>query len=679
VSLRDLQLKYKYRSDEDIIYRDFYNPCIGKAVKYDRAAGYFTSDSLKLIAKSLEKFINTGGTIRIISNPYLSEQDVDAIIRGTKSREEAILDSMLLQMRLTSKEIENNTLNVLAWLIYMGKLEFKIAYTEDNDSLYHEKFGVFYDEEDNRIAFSGSSNETIGGLMKNFEKVDVFFRETDKERIDDMIRDFDKLWNNATKGLKVINIPESIKEELLKHKSTDIKDIFKNKKVFKPREYQNEALEEAVANGYRGILEMATGTGKTLTSLYIANDYYELKQRIFLIIVVPFVHLVDQWLESCELMGFNKPILCFASKKVWRNKLSSTIRDYNIGLSRKELIITTYNTAASEEFNEEINRIRGKAFMIGDECHYFGIKSLINHRFHKIDGRIGLSATPARWWDDKGTERLREFFCNTIFEYTLEMAIEKGALTRYTYDPVIVELLPEEKQRYEKLTKRIIYLKENGDEEELQKAYRDRSLVLSKAENKKGILYSMLRKKGIENIQHTLVYCAPGEINSIVKSISDMGIRVHKFNADLSREERGEVLKAFEIAAIQLLVAIKCLDEGVDVPSTKVAYFLASTSNPREFVQRRGRVLRNSSGKTFAEIIDFIVLPENCEECTFKSIAGKEIPRFAEFSRYAINQYEARSRVKGILSRYQLEYLMDKLPWEIYEEIKDERKTDEWI
>lgn len=679
MSLRNLKIKYKYRSDEDTIYRDFFNLCISEAVKYDRAAGYFTSDSLKLIAKSLVKFINTGGTIRIISNPYLSEPDIEAIIKGAKSREEAILDSMLLQIRLTEKEIEDNTLNVLAWLIYMGKLEFKLAYTDDNDAIYHEKFGVFYDEQDNKIAFSGSSNETIGGLKKNFEKVDVFFKATDIERIDDMIKDFEKLWNNDTKGLQVVNIPEAVKKELLKHKSADINDIFKSKMVFKPREYQNVALKEAVNNGYRGILEMATGTGKTLTSLYIANDYYKLNKRIFLIIIVPFVHLVDQWLKNCNLMGFNKNIQCFGSKKSWLNKLSSAIRDYNIGLITKHLVITTYDTAASNEFNEEISMIKGKAFIIGDECHYFGVKSLMNHMFHKVDGRIGLSATPDRWWDDRGTERIKNFFGNTIYEYSMDKAIENGALTKYTYLPVIVDLLPEEKQRYERLTKRIIYLSEYGEEEELNKALRDRSLILSKAENKKSILYSMLIEKGIENIQHTLVYCAPGEINSIVKSIAYMGIRAHKFNADLSRQKRGEVLKSFEEGNIQVLVAIKCLDEGVDVPSTKVAYFLASTSNPREFIQRRGRVLRPSKGKTISEIIDFVVLPNECDEGTFKSIASKELPRFAEFSRFAINQYEARRRVRQILCLYQIEYLMDKLPWEIYREMKMEKENDEWI
>jgi superfamily II DNA or RNA helicase len=193
---------------------------------------------------------------------------------------------------------------------------------------------------------------------------------------------------------------------------------------------------------------------------------------------------------------------------------------------------------------------------------------------------------------------------------------------------------------------------------------------LSKAENKKEKLFSIFREKVRDEVSHTLVYCAPGEVEIITGELAKQGYRVHRFDSKVSLEDRMQILKSFDDGSIQILVAIKCLDEGVDVPSTRTAYFLASTSNPREFVQRRGRILRTYSGKNIAEIFDFVVLPGNTSVQLFKSVASKDIPRFAEFSQYAINSYQAREIVGRELRAYSLEYLMDKLPWEVYREFQ---------
>lgn len=669
MSLKQLDLKYKYRSDYDQIYVDFYEKCLEQAAFYDRAVGYFTSNSLGVLAKGLETFLEKDGSIRMIANPHLSKEDVEAIRLGYKAKYDVIANSILRQIELTEKTIREDALNTLAWLIYKEKLQIKIAFTKNN-SLYHEKFGVFYDSEGNRVAFSGSANETLGGIRDNFEKIDVFWKENERERIDDMVLDFENLWSNQTNGLTVIEIPDVIKEVIVGHKREGRRMI--PQKVIKPRPYQQDAINAVKANQWSGILEMATGTGKTITSLLISNEFYKEKGRIFLIIIVPFTHLVSQWEKNCNDIGYKNITKCFGSQSSWSNKLQTDVRDFNLGLMTKHVAITTYKTAASPEFNNIVSKLRGKSFLISDECHYFGVKSLRENKLGEMEAKLGLSATPERWWDEDGSHYIQEFFKSTVYEYDMKSAIENGALTEYVYHPILTDLTDDELERYEKLTKRLIHLyaDEKANKEEISEVNRKRSLIISQAEQKKDILFSIFEKKIREEVSHTLVYCAPGEVEMITKRLADMGYRVHRFDSHVSLQDRMKILEAFDLGSIQILVAIKCLDEGVDVPSTKVAYFLASTSNPREFVQRRGRILRKYPNKNLAMIYDFIVLPSGANEQMYKSIVSKELPRFAEFSRFAINNFNAREIVGKQLTPYSLEYLMDKLPWDVYREFQ---------
>lgn len=441
----------------------------------------------------------------------------------------------------------------------------------------------------------------------------------------------------------------------------------------KLRDYQLEAIDSLRLNDWRGIFEMATGTGKTFTSLFAAKKYYEEKKRIFLIIIVPYVHLINQWAGECNKLGIENILECYGLKNNWLFELSNRIRDFNLGFLDSSCIITSYKTAATEDFGKLISLIKGNSFLISDECHYFGIKSMDYKWFVNIDCRLGLSATPDRWWDEHGTKRLRDYFGDTTFEYDLENAIFNNHLVEYKYNPIIADLTEDEQDYYDHLTKRLSFLLnlDKPDEEEILKVNLRRSDVISKACHKKKLLYDMIKERNLEEISHTLIYCGKGEINEVTSELSKMGLRVHRFNHTLTRSEREKVLESFENGNIQALVAIKCLDEGVDVPSTKEAYFISSTSNPREFIQRRGRILRRSPGKNMAEIFDFIVLPTTYDKDLFVRVAEKELPRFAEFSRYAINGISCRPEVRDILQRYSIEHLMDKLPWEVYKENKE--------
>lgn len=673
MSLLGLNLHYKYRSDFDQIYEDFYEKCLNESKFYDRAAGYFSSESLKLIAHGLERFLYNDGKVRIIANPHLNERDLEAIAKGYEAKETIVENSILRELDLTASNIEDETLNVLAWLIYKEKLEIRIAFTENN-ALYHEKFGLFKDAEGNCVAFSGSANETAGGMLHNFEKIDVYLPPRDSHRIEDTINDFEKLWTDETNGLIVKKMSAKLKEVILTYKKEGMPPL-RDKKIHTPapRDYQKKAIDCLEENNWQGIFEMATGTGKTITSLLAMDRYKGLHKRTFCIIIAPFKHLVDQWHEECKRFGVIFPTLCYESSAKWKPELEKEVRNFNIGVTDFHVVITTYDTARSEAFLSQIAKIQQHAFLIADECHYLGSPKFRRIRFQNVQARIGLSATPDRWWDEDGTSYLKDFFRDVVYTYSLDRAIAEGKLTPYKYYPQVVALTEDELNRYQALTRRIIqyFNSKEKDEEQLSQLNRRRALILAKAEQKIPLLLELLLEKGIKNIQHTIVYCAENQVRLLTELLSELGLRVHKFDSTVPTKERRKILMRFADGELQILVAIKCLDEGVDVPSTQCAYFLASTSNPREFVQRRGRILRNFEGKHIAEIYDFIVFPTDVDEQTFASIAKKELPRFAEFVNSSLTPSQAKNKIMPYISPYNLNHLMEMKPWDVYKEMKE--------
>ncbi|WP_204179849.1 MULTISPECIES: DEAD/DEAH box helicase family protein [unclassified Staphylococcus] len=680
----DLRFKLQYRSSHDNLFENFYRPCLNNAIKYDRASGYFTSESLKLLAEGLDVFLYNGGQIRIVANPNLSQEDIEAIEKGHAARESVIERRLLKEVELSYKTIEDDTLNVLSWLIYRGQLDIKIAFTT-NGSIYHEKFGVFTDQNNNAIAFSGSANETYNGLSQNFEKIDVYSNDQDKHRIDNAIEDFEKLWSNETNELKVINLPETIRKKMIEYKSSipplaiKNKESESNERKIEPREYQKEAINSWQTAGYKGILEMATGTGKTITSLLAAKAYNETVKSCVTVIVVPFQHLVNQWEKDIDFILGTDVVKCMGSQSSWINKTKEMVQEYNLGLINQFVVVTTYKTATSAHFKNLFRKLNNSAMLITDECHYITFKGFKDFPFEKFNARLGLSATPDRWWDEEGTSYMKKSVGEVVYEYTLDQAISNEKLTKYDYYPHIVEFNESEMQEYNKITQLIInnLNKEDADtKEKLEVLFRKRSNLINKANNKINVFLQDFKTKDLSKITHTLVYCAPGDIEMIVKSISDLGVKVSKFNSDVKNKDREKLLTMFEQAQIQVLVAIKCLDEGVDVPATKTAYFLASTSNPREFVQRRGRILRKHKGKTFAVIHDYIVLPIGLTYDDFYKIAVKELPRFSEFNDSAVNTTRNKLEMSKVLEDYNLTHLMYKKPWDVYKEMKELYEND---
>ncbi len=693
MSFKDLDLDIIYNTDSGDVIKTLIIPLLKKSKKYYRGVGYFTSNWIKLCLMGIVPLIENDGKIYLLTSPELSEDDWKAIERAEDLKKQRLVEDKLLvtlnkNLDMNSKE---KVLNYFSWLLADNFIEMKIVVCKRQYGNYHDKLAIFEDFQGNKVCTHGSMNDSLKATF-NGEGISVFKSwESSIDYVERHHFEFNKIWNNDNAYYKVYPIGQFLREEILKYKKYERPyKIKKNKLLSLPyyveelKEYQKIAVENIKINNWIGLLEMATGTGKTITGLSVSKDYYEKFERIFLLVLVPYKHLVTQWEKNIVEFGYTNIVKCFDSKEKWLGKLNDTIRSYNSGIKSIACVISTYDSATSSEFLSLTKKIKNHSFLLADECHNLGSSKnqMITH--NNFTARIGLSATPQRWFDDSGTDIIKKYFVKTVFEYTLENAIKNGFLVNYKYFPTIIRLTDEENDYYNELSEKIAKVMRIKESERpkniLESLVRKRSLIVKNAQNKLPAFLELIReqkKKGF--IKNTLVYCSAGDNNRITKLISELGIKVHQITYNETLSERESILKRFSNGEIEVLVAIKCLDEGVDIPSTEIAYFLASTSNPREFVQRRGRILRTFKGKISSSIYDFIVFPSLNIDSKIgvlyennKKIISKEMPRFAEFSLYSINRFYSREIIRNYLREYNLEYLMDKLPWDVYNEMKEE-------
>lgn len=713
MSLLDVNLKKEYRSPRDDIVNEFYIPLLKESILYKRSVGFFSSSSLLEISYGITKLINNKGKIQLIVSPNLSEEDIDAINKGYEVREDVIERALLQYITEPHNYFEEERLNLLATLIAEEKLDIKIAFSLKNQrlGLYHEKLGLMYDSDNNIIAFSGSMNETENAFVNNYEIVDVFTSWEDKDRVDIKEKAFDKLWNNNDPSAVICEFPKVAKDKILSYKKENvdwdidqkefaqkIKENIQSEKIDKLKavtnspeipagvslhDYQKEAIEEWQKNNYCGIFDMATGTGKTYTGLgAITQLYKDMKGKLAVIIVCPYQHLVDQWVD--DILNFNiNPIIGHSSSKQrdFKQRFKMAIMDYNLGVRNFFCFVCTNGTFATEYIQNQINNIRGDVLLVVDEAHNFGAMNLKKTLIPKFNYRLALSATLERHGDEEGTQALLNYFGKKCIEFSLDEAIEKKFLTKYEYHPIVVYLTEDELDEYHQLSKELskCIIKKNGKVKLTERGKviaQKRSRVVAGAFNKTSALAKAI--KPYKNDNHILVYCGATTIDEQDKNGDDMrqidaitellgnqlNMNVAQFTSREDSLTRDMLKKKFYAGDyLQVLVAIKCLDEGVNIPAIKTAFILASTTNPKEYIQRRGRVLRKYPGKEFAIIYDFITLPRPLDEAgnlTFdeirceKSMVKNEINRMIEFKRLALNRMESDILIDDIVNTYRL-------------------------
>lgn len=696
--LKELELLPVYDSECCDLIRDLQVPLLQQAKDYLRGVGFFTSGWLRLAAQGMAAFVMGGGSARIVVSPILDVADWEALKFGESAKTDAVLREVLARnIEDLSVTLENDTRNALAWMVADGLLEFRFALPRNKESAgdYHDKVGIFTDGNGDRVAIHGSLNDSIKASL-NGEAFSVFkswepgqspYVEMHKARLE-------ALWTNQNKQFSVYRIPEAIRDKFIQLRtSVDppyARSSSQKVSALSPHctvnlhVYQQTAVDEWRQAGCRGVFEMATGTGKTITSLAAATSVYQEHGRLALIILVPYLHLLEQWERNCRQFGF-EPILCSGEHGRWQINAKSAIQDFNIGSKSHICILAVHKTAAMDKFATATRRLpKDNTLLIGDEAHGLGALHLRKALVDNAGMRLGLSATPRRWFDDEGTDTIFRYFGQTCFEYSLDQAIGKF-LTPYEYYPQLVSLTSEETDQYEEITQKIVAIAASAEHdpeirERLKKLLLQRARIISSAQQKLPALLQLLRgiqedyRQRGDELNGILIYCAPGGHKEVLLAVAALGLRCHEFVHEVSLADREKLLTQFDAGDIQVLVAIKCLDEGVDVPSTRIAFILASSTNPREFVQRRGRILRKSEGKDRAVIYDFLVVPPS-ERVALKlgsdvTILQREMPRFVEFASSAINQFNARAVVRDILDRLEMLNLLDEKPWDVYHTLK---------
>lgn len=674
---RDLQLKSIYDSDKDDIVNDFYVPALSAARRYDRLAGFFSSSSLYVSARGMAQFISNGGKMRLLAGATLRKQDVDAIMQAKEKPEEIISRRFLEDLDSIRDMILLDHIRMLAWMVANGHLEIKIGLVTDKfdnpipqeDServgIFHQKVGIMEDEYGDLISFSGSVNESATAWKDNIEEFKVFrsWAPTEQDYLNSDKTRFEKYWAGNGERLRVVDVPTAVKSKLIQIAPASL-DSLKFAYVKTPRkvvlrDYQTSAITAWFDNGRKGIFEMATGTGKTITAISCLERILKEKERVVTVITCPFVHLAEQWAD--EVSGFGiTPITASGNSAEWKPKVLGRLLDFNNKRVNSVVIITTHTTFSSKNFFEIIGVANGSKMLIGDEMHGLGSDVRQEGLEEGYTYRLGLSATPERWMDDEGTETLYSYFGKVVYKFGLEEAINRGFLTPYEYKPIFVGLTTEELEDYEEKTKKIArkFASASGrkEKEDLLKLFLIlRRRIIVNAEEKYATLDSILEK--MRERKHCLVYCSPQQIDRVQDMINKKGIIQHKFTAHESKDERMALLDAFAEGQYPVLVAMRCLDEGVDVPQTEFAVLMASSGNPREFIQRRGRVLRRSPGKTKAIIYDIIVVPDTTSVKSLNSdiekrIVAGEIKRYMEFAHLALNKGEAIAALVPFATKY---------------------------
>lgn len=701
--LRDLGLRDVYDSAETSLTEDLMVPCISHSVSYIRGVGFFTSGWLGLAAKGIVRLASNGGKAVFIVSPHIEEADWVAMKHGMLAKDSPELRNLLCKnIDMLHETLENDTQNALAWLVADDVLEFYFAIPRNRDQHcdYHDKVGLCVDQAEDRVAFHGSFNDSVKGSM-NGEAFSVFrsWNEGQLPYVDLHHRRLHDLITNTNAQFEVFGIPDVVKNELIRLRTSPSRP-YKRKidsssqsgnddALVVPvelREYQKHAVQAWTDNDGVGMYDMATGTGKTITSLAAAVTLFQLRQQLVLVILAPYLHLIEQWLGEAKQFGFG-PICCSSENGGWESRLYDEINAFRFGIRKHLCIIATHKTAATQKFTDAIKRCDSKHLMLlADETHALGAENLRKALISNATFRLGLSATPKRWYDAEGTTVLTDYYHSVVFEMPIEEAIGRF-LTPYEYHPIPVFLNSDELNEFEELTQKIgfaaVTKKSNNEENspQLNSLLIKRSRLIMKTEGKYGLLRQILQKLLLQGpVRHLLVYCAPGEAQRTVKIMSEAGIQCHKFTSDEPLNVRKQLLRGFQAGSISALVAIKCLDEGVDVPAARTAIFLASTTNPREFVQRRGRILRRAESKDYATIFDLLVLPDMKDKQTgketAKSLIRREMPRFAEFVSSAKNGYAAKEIVEPTLDHYGMTHFMDLRPWDMYQMVVENNESD---
>jgi superfamily II DNA or RNA helicase len=711
---RDLELKPSYDSDDDDVLEDFYIPILSEAKHYRRLAGFFSSTALAVAAQGIHDFILNGGEMDLVASAKLSPLDVEAIKEGELQPQKVIAESFIRDLKGITEDFVKDHVRALAWMVANKRLAIKIAIPLDEQkqplderaveesAIFHQKVGILLDKDDCIISFSGSINETAQGWKRNIEEFKVFksWVEGQKIFLDRDVEKARKYFEGNPKNVLIIDVPTAIRDQLIQIAPENLDELHleryvKKKRPLRLRDYQLEAIKSWENHNFRGFFEMATGTGKTFVALGCINRLQKSHKRLVVVIASPQTHLVEQWIEKIKEWNSNvsedlqlrdhPSLVCDSDNPNWKTQLETEIYDYNTKnfsgdyLSNGFYVHTTHASLSSNVFIEKLKRTNGDILIVVDEVHGTGADIRRLGLLQEYQFRIGLSATPRRHLDEEGNEVLSNYFGETVYRMELADAIRRGWLVPYDYFPYYTELMPAELQRYREISRKIAIRLGRATRHELSQIESgflegERANIIANARNKYGVLEEILDDHQ-NKLANTLIYCHEQQLDRVTSILTSRFIVSDTITWEDKTKDRTKILRYFTSKNFDCVVAIRCLDEGVDIPAARTAIIMASTGNPRQYIQRRGRILRRdfATNKNKAEIYDIIVIPpiqrdEVLLSLLERKIVAKELLRHKEFADIAANREEAIERIRQIAERFQID--LDSLNWDYIQNLE---------
>ncbi|MDP4152574.1 MAG: DEAD/DEAH box helicase family protein [Bacillota bacterium] len=706
MNFRDIQLKYSYESEKDDLLWDFYIPMLSYAQRYDRITGFFSSTSLALAARGLAALIERGGKMRLITCPRLSKEDADIINIAVNDTDSILSKRLIYDLSQVQDQFQHDHISALGWMLAEGYLQIKIALVYEkgkisnsdktaSHSIMHQKVGILYDEDFNGVSFSGSNNESASGWLENIEEFKVFKQWEPGQKIyftEDQNK-FEDFWDNKRAGVRVVDLPTAVYEKLIETGADFSKDSIALKKYYTSRHrdyltkakqdlklffYQKNAVNKWEDSNKRLLLEMATGCGKTRTAIGCMQELLRTETHpVLAVIACPQNILSIQWKNDIESLNtsIDGSMVCDGTIHNWRASLDKEIKKLSSGFYRNLVIYTTHQTCSDGDFVAIINGCSARImkFFIGDEVHGMGAAKTRQGLLESYQCRLGLSATPSRWFDDEGSKLIEDYFGNVSFKFNIQDALttinpitSKTFLVNYRYHPHFINLTDDELSEYKQLSDKITKISQihSGDSEQALQFLLFRRAELEKnAENKYSELELILDEIG-NDISDTIIFVSDDQIDRVMRIMGRRNITAHRFTQAESTipsskyggvSEREYLIKRFISGEYMVLVAIKCLDEGIDIPSAKRAIVMASSTNPREYIQRIGRIIRQAPGKNQADIYDLIIRPDLSgykEDIMVKlerKIFEKEMERVKDLSVNALNNSSVLNLIYKIL------------------------------
>jgi superfamily II DNA or RNA helicase len=701
---------FPHRVDIDL---QLFSPVSKMANSFDCMSGYFSSGVLRELAHAISFYLLSSDDkkMRFIIGPNISSKDDVEALRSAIYYQQDLVPLLFEDVDLSINNLQSKTVKMLSYLVAVGKIDLKIAVMSNSKGIFHNKYWLFNTSQGN-VAIHGSGNSTSAGIGSNSEQFTLTrsWQNSNEEQTFNMFKEeFDRVWSedddtvlctalNIKTMEHISKISDSVQSnsDNLRELTDYIKSIIDdsvahavrypripdmlNDAPFDLLDHQKRAIRAWNANEFKGILELATGSGKTITSIYAATKVYQARKKMgaptILMVSVPYVELAKQWVMNLEVFGM-EPIECWDSRHRWTNKLKQNILAFNLGAIDFIGMVVVNKTLSSDHFSTVISPLSpSNIVFIGDECHRHGSEKMskaLPNAFY----RMGLSATPFNSdeddydspFPDEARFRLTSYYNRVVDTYTLGDAINDGVLCEYDYHIVPVFLTEQEQEIFEKISLDIARLlaasRSTGLTDQQRSLFKmlagRRSRLLGGAENKLVALSQTILGIEAENQSHSLFYCGEGSIdkelmydgvaderniNQVSRVLKSAGWSSTRFTSEESARDRKIIMKDFVDGVVDALVSLKVLDEGVDVPICNKAFILASTRNRRQYVQRRGRVLRKHSTKSKSVIYDFVVLPAGGSKNTAsQNLIEAELERVDDFCELAINRRDVENQI----------------------------------